>query len=692
MKTQTSLCSKLLFTTLLLLLSALLFSLPARKASAGSAVSTPPASSQVCGLITAFKPATGSETGSITIGGMSFTIAKGVSLPGVVAGANVCLNFCLDSAGRIAGVSSITISGNPSSICGFVTAFSRSLGGVRGSITIGGTTFRILEGLQLPGQEQAMPGAYVCLTPVLSNGLLVFGTTINGTHQSSLQFTSPSIVNGTTGDGPTQGVDQFLLPQPTVFTINSPAPDGTTVFTANAANFGAFPALQGTRVQGMMLSTPNSTVQALTCTDSFWDVFFQIATTGATEGDMVTFSLQNVDGSKSQIVAMFTLENGAAKLTQLHKDVSLYWGPQSRPVGYSIPLFIPAGSSGLKTPELVLALSPSSASLNGCFQLVAEIKRASGDGKTSLAVNFVQVKRMATFDDPAVSLGTGLFSGALGWYPTGKVCDVVCTGCVVQPQQPIGSLSGSVFCDQNDDGMKQSGESGLAGVLITLTGPVTKTTFTDSSGAYQFTGLAAGTYKITETQPTGVTDGKDKVGSLGGDGSVNDMFSNIVLPENSSGSGYDFGEGCTAKCDTICWRSTQYFLTFFRNLPGGTVLIPGVNANNPVGIQQNLNAVRIALQGGASPMQRLSKEYVTGQLSIAGAGGPNSPVTFNTYWSPLRCSGVSFGEITLSNGFKFTPNSLLNDLVEQTVLAVKNNQSADYAALASIWALLNGRC
>src|SRR5262249_17376033 len=199
------------------------------------------------------------------------------------------------------------------------------------------------------------------------------------------------------------------------------------------------------------------------------------------------------------------------------------------------------------------------------------------------------------------------------------------------------------------------------------------------------------TDKITETEPPGVMDGTDTAGSLGGN-VTDDMIAGIELPNNGSGTGYNFAEICINKCDTICWRSTQFFIMFIRNLPGGTILIPGVNANNPTGVQQNLNAVRAALQGGNTPMLKLSKAFVTGQLSLAAAGGQGSPVVFNTYWSPLGCSGVSFGEITLSNGFKFSPSSLLNDLVVQTALAIKENRSADYEALASIWEMLNGRC
>lgn len=122
------------------------------------------------------------------------------------------------------------------------------------------------------------------------------------------------------------------------------------------------------------------------------------------------------------------------------------------------------------------------------------------------------------------------------------------------------------------------------------------------------------------------------------------------------------------------------------------MLISGVNANNPVGIQQNLPAVRQALQGGSSAMQRINKEYVTAQLSMAASGGSGSPVVFNAFWSVLSCSNVSFAPVTLSNGVTLAPSSLLDTLNTQSVLAIKQNRHADMFLLADIWTAVNGQC
>lgn len=122
------------------------------------------------------------------------------------------------------------------------------------------------------------------------------------------------------------------------------------------------------------------------------------------------------------------------------------------------------------------------------------------------------------------------------------------------------------------------------------------------------------------------------------------------------------------------------------------MLAAGYNLNNPIVVQGNVNTIRLILQGGMSAIQHLNREFVTAQLSMNLAGGPGSPVVFNVYWSPLRCSGVRFDPITLSNGVTFTPDSLLDTLMNQTVLAIRESRSQDYDDLAIIWAMLNGKC
>ena len=112
-----------------------------------------------------------------------------------------------------------------------------------------------------------------------------------------------------------------------------------------------------------------------------------------------------------------------------------------------------------------------------------------------------------------------------------------------------GGIGGSVYSDLNNNGLREAAETGLPGVVMQITGtdlygrPVSATVITDSNGGYLFGALLAGEYMVTETmQPKGYLDGKDTPGSLGGDNSVNERLSGIVLPAAGYGTGYNFGE------------------------------------------------------------------------------------------------------------------------------------------------------
>lgn len=114
---------------------------------------------------------------------------------------------------------------------------------------------------------------------------------------------------------------------------------------------------------------------------------------------------------------------------------------------------------------------------------------------------------------------------------------------------PATSLGGSVFEDTNANGVKDAGEPGIPNATITLTGSAVgagaiapRTATTDANGAYTFTGVAPGTYTLTETQPTGFTDGKDANGFPAAATATNDKFAGINLTTATTGTAFNFGE------------------------------------------------------------------------------------------------------------------------------------------------------
>ena len=123
------------------------------------------------------------------------------------------------------------------------------------------------------------------------------------------------------------------------------------------------------------------------------------------------------------------------------------------------------------------------------------------------------------------------------------------------------SIAGTVFMDDNNDGVQQGGDAGLAGVQVVLSGndwlgnPVNLSVTTDASGNYSFTDLppsGAGGYTVTEpVQPPASNNGVTTAGSAvpnGVAGTATDTdtlpsrISGIVLPPGTNSAGNNFAE------------------------------------------------------------------------------------------------------------------------------------------------------
>lgn len=155
--------------------------------------------------------------------------------------------------------------------------------------------------------------------------------------------------------------------------------------------------------------------------------------------------------------------------------------------------------------------------------------------------------------DPDTYYDGGQCAGNYGGTCTDDICSgVVCSGTRTCSGYNFAELCGSdiqgtVFYDCNRDGKIESADHGIANVKLTLTGTdyqgnaVTLVTYTDANGNYDFGNLAAGTYKITETEPSGDYTTKNTAGTDGGTVS-GDTISNIVVKWSTDGTGYNFGE------------------------------------------------------------------------------------------------------------------------------------------------------
>ncbi len=112
----------------------------------------------------------------------------------------------------------------------------------------------------------------------------------------------------------------------------------------------------------------------------------------------------------------------------------------------------------------------------------------------------------------------------------------------------LGSIAGNVYEDRNDNGIIDPGEPGIDGVLVDLyvwqdnDYVFVQSVKTDADGSYQFDKLdIRKEYAVKEHQPEDFTDGKDAVGTLGGE-LTDDYISAIPVNWDDHGFEYNFGE------------------------------------------------------------------------------------------------------------------------------------------------------
>ncbi|OWK43205.1 hypothetical protein FRUB_02804 [Fimbriiglobus ruber] len=151
-----------------------------------------------------------------------------------------------------------------------------------------------------------------------------------------------------------------------------------------------------------------------------------------------------------------------------------------------------------------------------------------------------------------------------------------------------GGVSGNVYRDQNADGKDDGGDTGLGGVVVTLTGtdqagrPVSVTTTTDASGAYSFPNLPPGTYTLTESPPNGYyLAGIDNPGTLGS-GNPGPRQLTVTVGPSQTGQNYNFGEIAPG-------AATGYV---YVDANGNGVMDPG---------EQGLGGVPVTISGIAFP-------------------------------------------------------------------------------------------
>jgi hypothetical protein len=161
------------------------------------------------------------------------------------------------------------------------------------------------------------------------------------------------------GGGVLRDGDLFYLGTNVQFTTQSAGARFFSIGDNTSAAFGLNPGFANTTSLGFSASTPSATASAISCNDSFWDISFNIAGTGATAGDVITLYFRQPTGTGRQDIVSFTVQadNASALVTSLLAGADLSAiGHTPTTVGTIIPYEEAAGSAGQRTRLITVAL------------------------------------------------------------------------------------------------------------------------------------------------------------------------------------------------------------------------------------------------------------------------------------------------------------------------------------------------
>jgi len=155
-------------------------------------------------------------------------------------------------------------------------------------------------------------------------------------------------------------------------------------------------------------------------------------------------------------------------------------------------------------------------------------------------------------------------------------------------------LSGYVWADPQGDGVKSATDIAIGGVTVELydaNGQLLKSAQTNSTGFYEFTELAPGTYRVKEVQPAGYYQGGQLVGTVGGAVLGADSLGQIVLAANANGQRYDFYEVLPASLGGRVWADPQGDCVLGPNdIPLSGVTVELLDANDQLVTTTTTNA------------------------------------------------------------------------------------------------------
>ncbi|MFL6601576.1 MAG: SdrD B-like domain-containing protein [Steroidobacteraceae bacterium] len=213
----------------------------------------------------------------------------------------------------------------------------------------------------------------------------------------------------------------------------------------------------------------------------------------------------------------------------------------------------------------------------------------------------------------------------------------------------LSTLSGSVYADLNNNGTRDPGEPGIAGISVHLAGTdaaantVSRNAATDANGNFLFIDIltpnAAG-YTVSEpTQPAGYADGLDAAGTSGGTVG-NDLVGSIHLPTNTDATGYLFGERGTT-ISGVVYKDVNANGTREGGEPG----LPNVVMTLKNGLGAPIAGTMTAADGSYSFFGLPSGNYTVVETQPPGYGS-STPDSASATIAAGGSTSANFGETT----------------------------------------------
>ena len=228
----------------------------------------------------------------------------------------------------------------------------------------------------------------------------------------------------------------------------------------------------------------------------------------------------------------------------------------------------------------------------------------------------------------------------------------------------IGVIGDTVWVDTNANGTIDTGESGIPGAAVQVTGDingdsivdVTHTTTTNAAGVYEFLNMVPGNYTITVTPPAGSTPTFDA------DNISTPNTSNVSLSVGSSNLSQDFGYRGTASIGDTVWVDIDgdgVKDTGEPPIAGASIQLTGdTNGDSVIDVTLNTTTSAAGVYGFANLLPGNYTVTVTPPTGYVQTFDSNGIATPNTSTVTLAA-----GTASLDQDFGYRGSGLIGDTV-----------------------------